>query len=287
MSAVIITGMTQRRFMQVDVFSEHALAGNPLAVVIDADGMDDAAMQRFANWTNLSETTFLLPPAHPAADYRVRIFTTTTELPFAGHPTLGSCHAWLAAGGQPKQAGVIVQECGLGLISIHRDGDVLAFAAPPLRKIGPLDDALLSRLIDGLGITQADVLGHQWLVNGPEWIGLLLRSVEQMLSIKPDYSKLKGLDFGLVGAHPTGHECSFEVRGFSFVNEPIEDPVTGSLNAGFAQWLIKAGVAPKRYIAAQGTALGRRGRIHVSQTDDGEIWIGGRTHTVMSGHVML
>jgi PhzF family phenazine biosynthesis protein len=276
--------MMQRRFMQVDVFSAQPLAGNPLAVVIDGNNLDDDAMQRFANWTNLSETTFLLPPAHPSADYHARIFTTTTELPFAGHPTLGSCHAWLAAGGKPKQAGVVVQECRLGLISIRREAELLAFAAPALRKTGPLDDALLQRMIDGLGISSADVLGHQWLVNGPAWIGLHLRDANCVLSVRPDFVKLKGLDFGLIGAHPAGHECDFEVRGLSFAEGPIEDPVTGSLNAGFAQWLIGAGIAPSRYLASQGTAMGRRGRIYVSQDDDGLVWIGGHTHTVISGH---
>jgi PhzF family phenazine biosynthesis protein len=279
--------MMQRRFMQLDVFSGQPLFGNPLAVVVEADGLDDAAMQRFANWTNLSETTFLLPPAHPDADFRVRIFTTTTELPFAGHPTLGSCHAWLAAGGHPKHAGEIVQECGLGLVSIRREGDLLSFAAPALRKAGPLDDALLHRLMDGLGLAAQDVMGHQWLVNGPEWIGLHLRSAEQVLTMEPDFAKLKGLDFGLVGAHPAGHECDFEVRAFSFVDGPVEDPVTGSLNAGIAQWLIGAGVAPDHYIAAQGTALGRRGRVHVSKAVDGRIWIGGQSHIVLNGHAQL
>lgn len=277
----------QRRFAQVDVFAEHPLGGNPLAVVIDAEGMDDAAMQRVANWTNLSETTFLLPPTQAGADYRVRIFTTTTELPFAGHPTLGSCHAWLEAGGKPKQDAVIVQECGLGLIPIRRDGPRLAFAAPPLRRSGPLDDALLARLIDALALRREDVLDHQWLVNGPQWIGLHLRSAELVLNAKPDFAKLKGLDFGLVGPHPPGSACEYEVRAFAFFDGPVEDPVTGSLNAGIAQWLIGAGVAPERYVAAQGTALGRSGRVHVSRDADGRIWIGGQSHTVVSGHVML
>jgi PhzF family phenazine biosynthesis protein len=277
----------KRRFSQVDVFAEHPLGGNPLAVVIDAEGLDDAAMQRFANWTNLSETTFLLPPTKPGADYRARIFTTTTELPFAGHPTLGSCHAWLEAGGAPKRDGVVVQECGLGLIEVRRDGARLAFAAPPLRKTGPLDEALLQRLIHALGLTRADVLDHQWLVNGPQWIGLRLRSAEQVLAARPDFAALKGLDFGLVGPHPAGHACAFEVRAFAYSDGPTEDPVTGSLNAGIAQWLIGTGVAPNRYVAAQGTALGRRGRVHVNKDADGTIWIGGQSHTVVSGHVEL
>lgn len=221
----------QRRFMQVDVFSEMPNGGNPLAVVIDAEGLDAAAMQRFANWTNLSETTFLLPPTQPEADYRVRIFTPTTELPFAGHPTLGSCHAWLEAGGRPKQAGVIVQECGLGLVPIRRDGSRLAFAAPPLRRTGPLDHARLAQLLNALGLSRGDVLDHQWLVNGPQWIGLYLRSAELVLDTKPSFEMLKGLDFGLVGPHPAESECAFEVRGFAFLDGPVEDPVTGSHNA--------------------------------------------------------
>ncbi len=276
-----------RQFMQVDVFSDELCGGNPLAVVVDAEGLDNATLQRFANWTNLSETTFLLPPTRPAADYRVRIFTTTTELPFAGHPTLGSCHAWLANGGIPKRTDTIVQECSLGLIPIHRTEEQLAFAAPPLRKTGPLDDALLNRLIGGLGLARTDVLGHQWLVNGPEWIGLRLASAAQVLSIKPDFGQLKGLDFGLVGPHPAGSECAFEVRGFAYSDGPTEDPVTGSLNAGIAQWLIGNGVAPERYVAAQGTALGRSGRIHVSKDSDRNIWIGGHSRTVIQGHVEL
>jgi PhzF family phenazine biosynthesis protein len=277
----------QRRFTQVDVFSEAPLGGNPLAVVIDADGLDDAAMQRFANWTNLSETTFLLPPTQPEADYRVRIFTPSTELPFAGHPTLGSCHAWLEAGGSPKRADVIVQECGAGLISIRRDGQRLAFAAPPMRKTGPLDDALLNRLIVALGLSRDDVLDHQWLVNGPNWIGLYLRSAELVLAAKPNFESLKGLDFGLVGPHPPGSACAFEVRAFAYFDGHIEDPVTGSLNAGIAQWLIGQGIAPDHYIAAQGTALGRSGRIHVDKDAEGGIWIGGLSRTVVSGQVDL
>lgn len=277
----------QRLFMQVDVFSESPLGGNPLAVVIDAEELDDAAMQRLANWTNLSETTFLLPPTQPDADYRVRIFTPATELPFAGHPTLGSCHAWLEAGGAPKQADVIVQECGLGLIRIRRDRQRLAFAAPSLRKTGPLDDALLNRLIQALGLSRGDVLDHQWLVNGPQWIGLYLRSAELVLATKPNFEMLKGVDFGLVGPHPAGNPCAFEVRAFAYFDGPVEDPVTGSLNAGIAQWLIGKGIAPAHYVAAQGTALGRQGRIHVEKDADDKIWIGGQSHTVIGGHVAL
>ena len=240
-------------------------------------------MQRFANWTNLSETTFLLAPTHPQADYKARIFTTSQELPFAGHPTLGSCHAWLEAGGAPRNTDEIVQECGAGLIKIKQRDGRLAFAAPPLTKTGPLDDALLDRLVHGLGIARADVLGHQWLVNGPRWAGLHLRSAELALSIKPNFSQLDSLDFGLIGAYPAGSESHFEVRGFACTDGAIEDPVTGSLNAGFAQWLISSGVAPKSYIASQGTALGRAGKIYLEQDASGQVWVGGEAVTRVDG----
>lgn len=277
----------QRKFMQLDVFAEQPISGNPLAVVVDGNGLDDTTMQHFANWTNLSETTFLLPPTHPEADYHVRIFTPSVELPFAGHPTLGSCHAWLANGGTPNRPDIIVQECGAGLIKIRRDENRLAFAAPPLRKSGALDNELLQRLMVALALSPADVLDHQWLVNGPNWIGLRLRSAALVLSAKPNYELLKGIDFGLVGPHPAGSECAFEVRAFAYFDGHIEDPVTGSLNAGIAQWLIGKGLAPDHYIAAQGTALGRQGRVHVQKDADGVIWIGGHTQTVVEGKVEL
>lgn len=279
--------MTERRFKQIDVFAAEACRGNPLAVVLDAEGLDDAALKRFANWTNLSETTFLLPPTQPQSDYRVRIFTTSVELPFAGHPTLGSCHAWLEAGGVPKQAGVIVQECGAGLVAIRQEGGRLAFAAPPLRKSGPLDADLLAQLMRGLGLQPEHVVDHQMLANGPNWATLLLDSAERVLTVKPDFEALKGVDFGLVGPHPAGSACAFEVRGLSFVDGPVEDPVTGSLNAGIGQWLIGSGRAPRQYVAAQGTVIGRAGRVHVSQDGAGAVWVGGDTRTVISGQVTL
>lgn len=279
--------MTERRFKQIDVFAAEACRGNPLAVVLDAEGLDDAALKRFANWTNLSETTFLLPPTQPQSDYRVRIFTTSVELPFAGHPTLGSCHAWLEAGGVPKQAGVIVQECGAGLVTIRQEGGRLAFAAPPLRKSGPLDADLLAQLMRGLGLQPEHVVDHQMLANGPNWATLLLDSAERVLTVKPDFEALKGVDFGLVGPHPAGSACAFEVRGLSFVDGPVEDPVTGSLNAGIGQWLIGSGRAPRQYVAAQGTVIGRAGRVHVSQDGAGAVWVGGDTRTVISGQVTL
>lgn len=279
--------MTERRFKQIDVFAAEACRGNPLAVVLDAEGLDDAALKRFANWTNLSETTFLLPPTQPQSDYRVRIFTTSVELPFAGHPTLGSCHAWLEAGGVPKQAGVIVQECGAGLVTIRQEGGRLAFAAPPLRKSGPLDADLLAQLMRGLGLQPEHVVDHQMLANGPNWATLLLDSAERVLTVRPDFETLKGVDFGLVGPHPAGSASAFEVRGLSFVDGPVEDPVTGSLNAGIGQWLIGSGRAPRQYVAAQGTVIGRAGRVHVSQDGAGAVWVGGDTRTVISGQVTL
>jgi PhzF family phenazine biosynthesis protein len=275
----------KRRFHQVDVFSAQPLKGNPLAVVHAAEGLDDATMAAFARWTNLSETTFLLPPDDAAADYRVRIWTPGGELPFAGHPTLGSCWAWLAAGGRPREAGQIVQQCGVGLVRIRRDGARLAFAAPPLRRSGPLDAGLLTRITNALGLAPADVLRHQWVDNGPGWCALMLPSGAAVRAVKPDLAAL-GSDvmLGLVGAQAAGDDTAFEVR--AFVGNGYEDPVTGSLNASLAQWLIDAGLAPPRYVAAQGHALGRAGRVHV-QADGGEIWIGGDVAPCIDGEVAL
>ena len=278
--------MQQRRFVQLDVFADQALAGNPLAVVIDAEGLDSATMQRFTDWTNLSEASFLLPPTHADADYRVRIFCPGRELPFAGHPTLGSCHAWLAAGGQP-QGDVIVQECGVGLVRIRREGARLAFAAPPLRRGGALTEAEIARLVRGLGIARADVLHGSWCDNGPGWQALMLRSADQVLALRPDPAALAGLDVGVVGPHAAGSECAFEVRAFFPGRSGLtEDPVTGSLNAALAQWLIGAGLAPPRYVAAQGTLLGRSGRVFVEQVGD-DIWIGGQVARCIEGTLRL
>jgi PhzF family phenazine biosynthesis protein len=283
--------MPERRFSQVDVFTAVPLKGNPLAVVVDGDGLSDAQMQAFANWTNLSETTFLLPPTDPAADYRVRIFTTVRELPFAGHPTLGSCHAWLAAGGQPKGE-VIVQQCAVGLVKVRRDGSRLAFAAPPLLRHDPLDEAKLAQIRAGLGLQPDDIVAHQWVDNGPGWCAVMLKSAEQVLALKPDWSRMHGLELGVVGPHkvgvvaPQAGEPQFEVRAFISGDGVPEDPVTGSLNAGLAQWLIGSGRAPDHYIAAQGTALGRAGRVHVQREGD-VIWIGGDVTTLIEGQVSL
>jgi PhzF family phenazine biosynthesis protein len=288
--------MKQRLFKQVDVFTEVPYRGNPLAVVLDAQGLDEAAMQHFTNWTNLSEATFLLPPTQPGADYRVRIFCPGRELPFAGHPTLGSCHAWLQAGGRP-QGEYVVQECGVGLVKIKQDGARLAFAAPPLRKGGPLDEADVALIARGLGVAREDIVAHAWCDNGPNWRGVMLRSAEQVLSLKPDAAVLAGLDVGVVGprgkvgvvgSRPTGDDIAFEVRAFFPGNNGMaEDPVTGSLNAALAQWLIGAGLAPERYVASQGTALGRAGRVHVQRDASGETWIGGDSVTCVEGTVVL
>jgi PhzF family phenazine biosynthesis protein len=269
----------------VDVFGGSALKGNPVAVVVDAEGLSDATMRDFARWTNLSETTFLLPPTSPEADYRLRIFTPSRELPFAGHPTLGSAHAWLTDN-NPSQDGVVVQECGIGLVTVRREGERLAFAAPePLRE-GPLDDATLAQVAASLGIEQRRILNHQWVDNGPGWLAVLLGSAEEVLGLRPDFAVMRGLKVGVVAPYPAGSECAFEVRAFVPDLGVPEDPVTGSLNAGLARWLVSAGLAPSRYVASQGTALRRAGRVYVERDAD-VFWIGGATVTVVEGDVRI
>ncbi|WP_435769542.1 PhzF family phenazine biosynthesis protein [Nocardioides sp. SYSU DS0651] len=274
-----------RPFRQVDVFSDHPLLGNPVAVVHDADGIADDQMQAFARWTNLSETTFLLQPTDPAADYRLRIFTPGGELPFAGHPTLGSAHAWLEAGGVPAGE-QLVQECGLGLVPVRRTSGRLAFAAPRLVRSGPVDPTLVDEIVAALGLAVGDVVETQWVDNGPGWVGVRLRTAEEVLALRPDFARLPS-DVGVVGPHPEGSECEVEVRAFCQPSMGLaEDPVTGSLNASLAQWLAGR-VLPPSYVAAQGTVLGRRGRVHVETADDGVIWVGGRTLTTVAGTVGL
>ncbi len=287
--------MPTRPFKQVDVFTAVPYRGNPLAVVLDGRGLSTEQMQAFTDWTNLSEATFLLPPDDAQADYKVRIFCPGRELPFAGHPTLGSCHAWLQAGGRPRGEHV-VQECGVGLVAIRRDGDRLAFAAPPLRKSGPLAAEDVARIARGLRIDAADIVAHAWCDNGPNWRGVLLRSAGQVLALQPDFAALDGLDVGVAGprakvgvAGPrSGGDTAFEVRAFFATRNGIaEDPGTGSLNAALAQWWIGAGIAPERYVAAQGTALGRAGRVHVERDPSGTIWVGGASVTCIDGSVDL
>ena len=275
----------RRDFSQVDVFTAMPLLGNPLAVVHDGRGLSTERMQAFARWTNLSETTFLLPPTHPEADYRVRIFTPGGELPFAGHPTLGSCHVWLEAGGTPKQADQVVQECSVGLVPIRR-GERLAFAAPPT-TVERADAELLHRVYGALGLDPARVRDTAWLSNGFPQLVLLVDDAATVLALKPDHAALKPLGkVGVVGPHPAGSELDFEVRFFAAAIGINEDPVTGSLNANVARWLIDSGRAPARYVAAQGSAMGRAGRIHV-QRDDHGTWIGGDVAPCIAGTVML
>ena len=279
----------RRTFRQVDVFSAEPLRGNPLAVVHDADGLTAEEMQAFAAWTNLSETTFLLPPTDPAADYRVRIFTPTEELPFAGHPTLGSAHAWLEAGGVAAGAGTVVQECGAGLVTLRRK-PLLAFEAPPLVRSGPLTDDERRRVLAALGLDEDDVVAMRWCDNGPGWVGVLLPSAEAVLAVTPDHALFGDLDIGLVGRHTPDRAAEVgalvEVRAFFQVQGVVEDPVTGSLNASLAQWLTGDGTLPSSYVAAQGTLLGRSGRVHVERVGD-TVWVGGATRTVVVGEVAL
>jgi PhzF family phenazine biosynthesis protein len=273
---------------QVDVFTAIPFKGNPLAVVVGADGLSDDAMQTIANWTNLSETTFLCRPTEADADYRVRIFTPERELPFAGHPTLGTCAVWLGLGNTPKRAN-IVQQCGVGLVRIKRDGDQrLAFAAPPQLKSGPVDADLLARIARSLGITREAIKASQWIDNGPGWVGVMLGSRAEVLAIKRDLAALPGQPVGVVApCDPKldDIDTQFEVRAFVGRNAS-EDPVTGSLNASLAQWLIGTGIAPPRYVASQGTAIGRAGRIHVAREGD-DIWIGGDVAKVVEGTISI
>jgi len=277
--------MSTFRFSQVNVFSADPLGGNPLAVVHAAAGLSDARMAAFARWTNLSETAFLLPAADPDADYRVRIFTPIGELPFAGHPTLGSCHAWLAAGGKPRTRGVVSQQCGVGIVRIRTDGSRLEFAAPPLRRTGALEPDVLAKIAEALGVPSPDIVHHQWVDNGPGWCAVMLRSAQRVLSLRPDWAVLKPLKLGVMGPHDDAHDAAFEVRAF-VGSGGYEDPVTGSLNAGLAQWLMREGLAPTSYVAAQGSALQRAGRVHL-RMDQHQVWVGGEVVDVVRGELSL
>jgi PhzF family phenazine biosynthesis protein len=307
--------MKIRPFKQVDVFTATPYFGNPLAVVLDGSGLDDAAMQRFARWTNLSETTFLLPAVAPSADYRARIFTPGGELPFAGHPTLGSCHSWLQAGGQPKSTEFIVQECQVGLVSIRRETGTqrLAFAAPPLKRSEP-DPALLAQVTQALGLQSTQILASQLLDNGPLWLALLLDSAERVLQLAPNHQALEklGTKVGVAALYPLQEgppliaranrearafdlavsqssvgDPDLEVRAFAASIGVNEDPVTGSLNASLAQWLMADGHAPERYLASQGVCLGRAGQVHIERDASGQVWVGGEAVTCIDGQVIL
>ncbi|MBV9794265.1 MAG: PhzF family phenazine biosynthesis protein [Actinobacteria bacterium] len=271
----------ERPFCQVDVFTDEPYLGNPVAVVVDAKGLDTEEMQRFASWTNLSETTFILPPQAAGADYRVRIFTPSKELPFAGHPTLGTCHAWLTHGGTPHRDDVVVQECEAGLIELRRDDGRLAFAGPPLLRSGPVDEQTRLHLVDVLHLHPTHVVDAQWVDNGPGWVAVLLASADAVLAVNPGVSDL---DIGVVGPYPPGSPEAFEVRAFTPALGGFgEDPVTGSLNASLAGWLLDTGRATAPYVASQGTAMGRRGRVHIARDDNGTIWVGGGTVTCLDG----
>lgn len=282
------TPPTVLRFSQVDVFSASGLHGNPVAVVHDADGLSEETMAQFARWTNLSETTFLLRPTDPAADYRVRIFTTGGELPFAGHPTLGSAHAWLAAGGVPRDPGRVVQECGVGLVPVRR-GERLAFAAPPLLRSGPVDAEHAAGVRQALGLSEQQVLRMAWVDNGPGWVGVELAGAEEVLAVEPVLHLSGQLKAGLVGRWPDPAALGKDVEVRAFYGDGVdfmEDPVTGSLNAGLAQWLIGEGRLPERYVAGQGSQLRRDGRVYVER-EAGEVWVGGDATVTVRGEVAL
>jgi PhzF family phenazine biosynthesis protein len=274
-----------RPFLQVDVFTTTPYYGNPVAVVLDGSDLTSEAMQRLAHWTNLSETTFVLPPTDPGADYQVRIFTPVVELPFAGHPTLGTCHAWLEAGGSPHDPDVVVQQCPAGLVRVRRTDDGLAFAAPPLVRSGPVDGADLAHIADLLGLASGDIVDAQWVDNGPGWVAVLLADADAVLAVRPAPIDL---DIGVVGLYPAGSPAALEVRAF-FPKDgtTVEDPVTGSLNASLAEWLLRTDRVHAPYVASQGTALGRAGRVHVTLDGDGQIWVGGGTVTCVTGEVAL
>ena len=275
----------RRHFQLVDVFSDRAFFGNPLAVVFDAEGLDTGDMQRITRWLNLSETTFLVPPTTDDADYRVRIFTLERELPFAGHPTLGTCHAWLRAGGRPRGETTCVQECRTGLLTIRRRNEILAFAAPPLLREGPVEEQKLDEIATVLRIGRDRIVAATWADNGPGWIAVLLESAQAVLDVEPLRSHDKRVDIGLVGPYPPGRASAFELRALFTDHEGTirEDPVTGSLNASVAQWLLASGRARAPYVATQGGRLGRAGRIEVDRDADGTVWIGGSTCTLFEG----
>ncbi len=276
----------------IDVFADRPFAGNPLAVVMDAEGLSSEQMQQLTRWLNLSETAFVLPATTPEADYKVRIFTLARELPFAGHPTLGSCHAWLQAGGEPRAPGVVVQECGSGLVQVRRDSAGVAFAAPPLLRSGPVDDTLLGELAAVIGINREEVVDARWVDNGPGWVAVLLKDAQTVLALDPDFSVYSGggsLDLGLVGPYPADSPFAYELRAlFSGERgEMREDPVTGSLNASVAQWMLETGRFRAPYVVSQGTRLGRRGRPRIDADEQGTVWVGGDAVTLIDGEIDL
>ncbi|MFF6991084.1 PhzF family phenazine biosynthesis isomerase [Streptomyces sp. NPDC010273] len=276
-----------RSFMQVDVFSTSPCSGNPVAVVLDGTGLSDEEMQGLARWTNLSETTFLLPPTVPEADYRVRIFTPGGELPFAGHPTLGSARAWLEGGGTPQDDERVVQECGVGLVTVRRAEDVLSFAAPPRVREGALDEDQLLRFVGALGIERDQVVAHEWVDNGPGWAVVRLATAAEVLALEPDFSLVPDAMVGAIGAHPDGSRHAFEMRTFAPGAGVPEDPACGSMNAGVGQWLTSTGAAPASYRVSQGTRLGRAASIEITADADGTVWVTGAAVVLISGTITL
>ena len=276
-------------YKTVDVFTQEAFSGNPLAVIFDADGLSTEEMQHITRWMNLSESVFLQKPSHPDADYKVRIFTLTGELPFAGHPTIGSCHAWLENGGKQKDHNFIIQECGAGLIKINKEDSMLSFAAPPITRSGEVSDSDLKMACRILGIARSDIKASNWIDNGPGWMGILLQSAEQVLNLKPKPNPQDHFDLGVIGAYPENSESQFELRAL-FNNQNgtlVEDPVTGSLNASAAQWLMNSGYAPNSYIASQGTCMQRKGQVYLSKDNEAMVWVGGQACTRVDGVIHL
>lgn len=273
-----------RRFAQVDVFSETAFLGNPVAVILDAEGLDDADMQRIARWTNLSETTFVLPPAVAGADYRLRIFAPGGELPFAGHPTLGSAHAWSQErAGMPGEPQRIIQECAAGLVEVRRIAGLWSFAAPPTRRSGDIEAEHLGQIVAAFGIDRGRVVGHQWVDNGPGWAVVRLATADEVLALEPDFSSIPEAMVGAIGAYPAGSEHGFELRTFAPGVGVTEDPVCGSMNAGVAQWFLRTGAVSGGYRVSQGRRLGRAGKVTITVDPDGTIWVGGKTNTLLKG----
>jgi PhzF family phenazine biosynthesis protein len=276
-----------RSFVQVDVFATGPYSGNPVAVILDGTDLTDAEMQRLARWTNLSETTFVLPPTSPEADYRLRIFTPGGELPFAGHPTLGSARAWLDGGGTPQHADQIVQECAAGLVTVRRGADTLSFAAPPRVREGALEDDYLNQIVAAFGITPDRVLAHQWVDNGPGWAVLQLPTAEEVLALEPDLSLIPTAMVGAIGAYPPGCRHQFEMRTFAPGAGVPEDPACGSMNAAVGQWLTATGATPPSYRVSQGTRLGRAASIEITADADGTVWVSGAATICIRGTVTI
>ncbi|MFB6957650.1 PhzF family phenazine biosynthesis protein [Streptomyces sp. NPDC056309] len=276
-----------RSFAQVDVFSTVPYSGNPVAVVLDGTDLTDEEMQRLARWTNLSETTFVLLPTAPEADYRLRIFTPQGELPFAGHPTLGSARAWLDGGGTPQHADRIVQECAAGLVTVRHGKGTLSFAAPPRVRDGALDDTYLNQIVAAFGITRDQVVAHQWVDNGPGWAVLQLRTAEEVLALEPDLSLIPAAMVGAIGAHPEGSGHNFEMRTFAPGAGVPEDPACGSMNAAVGQWLTATGAAPSTYRVSQGTRLGRAASIEITADADGTVWVTGAATVCIRGTISV